>query len=295
MRMLILTLVAGAGLMLALGYLVGRGRFGDSRNTLAAVIGVLALGLAVRSIRTIPAGHVGIQNLFGSVADDSLGSGLRLVNPLVRVIPMSVMTQEQKETLEVPTREGLTVTMDVSILYRLDPQSAAAVYRAAGPRWAEILLTPQVRSVVRGVTATYEAKALYTSTREDVSNLIVSGLTGLVGARGVIVEAAALRQLTLPRGLAASIEQKLQAEQESQRMEFVLLKEKQEAERKRIEAQGIDAYQRVVAASLTPALLRFRGIEATLKLAESSNSKVVVVGSGPDGLPIILGGTGGER
>lgn len=293
--MLILTLALGAGLMLAMGYLAGRGRLGDSRNTLAACIGIAVLVLGIRAIRTIPAGHVGIQNLFGSVADESLGSGLRIVNPLVRVIPMSVMTQEAKETLEVPTREGLTVTMDVSILYRLDPPSAASVYREAGPRWAEILLTPQVRSVVRGVTATYEAKALYTSTREEVSGLIVNGLSGLVRNRGIVVEAAALRQLTLPRGLAASIEQKLQAEQESQRMEFILLKEKQEAERKRIEAQGIDAYQRVVAASLTPSLLRFRGIEATLKLAESQNSKVVVVGAGSDGLPIILGGTGGDR
>lgn len=293
--MLTITLVAAAGVTLALGYLVGRGRLGDSRNALAALIGVVALSLAVRSIRTIPSGHVGIQNLFGSVADEALGSGLRVVNPLVRVIPMSVMTQEQKETLEVPTREGLTVTMDVSILYRLDARAAAAIYREAGPSWAEILLTPQIRSVVRGVTATYEAKALYTSTREDVSGLIVSGLSGLVNGRGIVVEAVALRQLTLPRGLAASIEQKLQAEQDSQRMEFVLLKEKQEAERKRIEAQGIDAYQRVVAASLTSELLRFRGIEATLKLAESANSKVVVVGSGPNGLPIILGGTGGER
>jgi regulator of protease activity HflC (stomatin/prohibitin superfamily) len=182
------------------------------------------------------------------------------------------------------------VQLEVSVLYHLNPDKAAEVYKTIGPNYAEIILEPQFRSVSRGVTAGFEAKALYTSERELLASQIQEHLSKIVEPRGITIETAPLRRVGLPQRLSESIEEKLRADQESQRMEFVLTKEKQEAERKRIEAQGIADFQKIVAQGLNDAYLRWKGIEATEKLASSPNAKVVVVGSGKDGLPLILGG-----
>lgn len=287
MNMMITTL----GMLVAagIGLAMSRRRAGALPAAIASALGLVTTLVVLGSIRAVPAGHVAVVDVFGSVSAQALAPGLRLVNPFARTIPMSVKTLEMKETLEAPTREGLTVGVEVSVLYRLDESRASAVYREVGPRWADVLLVPQFRSVVRGVSAAYDAKALYTSGRQEVAERITAELAPLLADRGVIIETTALRKLTLPRGLQASIEQKLQAEQESQRMQWVLTREKQEADRKRIEADGIATAQRIIGQGLSEPLLRFRGIEATLKLAESPNAKVVVVGSGKDGLPLILG------
>ncbi|MEO8359886.1 MAG: prohibitin family protein [Vicinamibacteria bacterium] len=284
--MMITTLaaLAAAGIGLALS----RRNTGLWPTVAASFGGFMMLTFLLGSIRAIPAGHVAVVDLFGSVSPQPLPSGLRLVNPFASTIAMSVKTLENKEEVSAPTREGLTVGIEISVLFHLDPLHASDVYREVGPKWVDVLLIPQFRSVVRGVSATYEAKALYTSGRQEVADRIAAELAPLLAERGVIIETTALRKLTLPAGLQASIEQKLEAEQESQRMQFVLSREKQEAERKRIEAEGIATSQRIVAQGLTEPVLRYRGIEATLKLAESPNTKVVVVG-GKDGLPLILG------
>jgi prohibitin 1 len=252
-------------------------------------VGLALVGFA-QAVVVVPAGHVGVVDLFGRVSPQTLKSGLNLVNPLARVAKMSVQTQDMKEVMDVPSQEGLTVQLEVSALYHLDPEKAADVYRTVGTDYAEILLQPQFRSVTRGVTAQYEARALYTSEREKLAEAIATELRRLVEPRGVAVEATPLRKLTLPARLAAAIEEKLGAEQESQRMQFVLAKERQEADRRRIEAQGIADFQRIVTTGINDQLLRWKGIEATLKIAESQNAKVVIVGSGKDGLPLILGG-----
>jgi regulator of protease activity HflC (stomatin/prohibitin superfamily) len=203
-------------------------------------LGGLALILLVTSTITIvKAGHVGVVDLFGRVSTYTLKSGLQIVNPLARVIQMSVQTLEIKERMEVPSKEGMTMVIEVSVLYHLDPEKAADVYRTVGEDFVGVILEPQFRSITRGVTASYEAKALYTSEREAVAKLILDDLKQLVGPRGIVVEATPMRQLTLPAKITAAIEDKLSADQESQRMTFVLTKEKQEAERKRIEAQGV--------------------------------------------------------
>jgi prohibitin 1 len=252
-------------------------------------VGLAFVGFA-QAVVVVPAGHVGVVDLFGRVSPQTLKSGLNLVNPLARIAKMSVKTQDMKEVMDVPSQEGLTVQLEVSALYHLDPEKAADVYRTVGTEYAEILLQPQFRSVTRGVTAQYEARALYTSEREKLAEAIATELRRLVEPRGVAVEATPLRKLTLPARLAAAIEEKLGAEQESQRMQFVLAKERQEADRRRIEAQGIADFQRIVTTGINDQLLRWKGIEATLKIAESQNAKVVIVGSGKDGLPLILGG-----
>ncbi|MEW5693467.1 MAG: prohibitin family protein [Candidatus Hydrogenedentota bacterium] len=241
-----------------------------------------------QSLTVIPAGHVGVVDFFGIVSNKTLKAGINIVNPLARIIKFSIKTQEIKEVMEVPSKEGLNIHLEVSVLFHLNPEKAAEVYKTVGTNYIDIILVPQFRSVTRGVTAGYEAKALYTSEREMLSQLISTELQKIVEKRGIIIETSPLRKVGLPPGLSQSIEEKLRAEQESQRMEFILMKEKQEADRKRIEAQGIADFQKIVSAGISEQLLKWKGIEATEKLANSANSKIVIVGSGKDGLPIIL-------
>ncbi len=265
-------------------------RFQKSEATFAIMGFIVALLIALLQIFTIiPAGHTGVIDFLGYVSDNTLKPGVNIVNPMANVEKMSIKTQELKELMNVPSQEGLSVELEISLLYKLDSERANAIYKTVGPNYVEIILTPQFRSVVRGVTARYEAKALYTASREKLAGEIVSELEKLVGPRGITVEQAALRQIKLPSRLTQSIEEKLQAEQESQRMAFILLKETQEADRKRIEAKGIADFQDIVSKGISDQLLKWKGIEATEKLANSQNSKVVIIGSGKDGLPIILG------
>lgn len=236
----------------------------------------------------IPAGHVGVVDIFGNVQQTTLKSGINLVNPVARIIKMSIQTQELKETMDTPSKEGLTTQIEVSVLFHLNPEQASAVYKSVGENYISVILEPQFRSVSRGVTSLYEAKALYTAERSMLEQLIFDDLKKVVEPRGVTIESTPLRRVGLPPGLTAAIEEKLRSEQESQRMEFVLQKERQEADRKRIEAQGIADFQKIVTEGISENLLRWKGIEATLKIAESDNAKVVIVGSGKDGLPVIL-------
>ena len=192
--------------------------------------------------------------------------------------------------MQVLSKEGLTIALELSTLYRLNAESAAEVYKTiAGGNFEEVILVPQFRSISRAATASFQASALYSVEREQLAIQIQQELSKVVGPRGVIIESTPLRGVGLPPQLIEAIEQKQRADQESQRMEFILTKEKQEADRKRIEAQGISDFQRIVATGISEQLLRWKGIEATLKIAESNNSKVVIIGSGKDGLPIILG------
>jgi len=258
---------------------------GGAPLAVVAVAGVVALS---QLFTVVPAGHVGVVDFFGTVSPTSLKAGINMRNPLAHIAKMSIKTQELKEVMDVPSKEGLTVGLEISALFHLDPERAPEVYKTIGPNYEEIILQPQFRSVARGVTATYDAKALYTSEREVVARTILADLQKLVEPRGITVESTPLRKVGLPAGLTQAIEEKLRAEQESQRMEFVLLKEKQEAERKRIEAQGIADFQDIVTKGISEPLLRWKGIEATEKIASSPNAKVIVIGAGKDGLPLIL-------
>ena len=260
-----------------------------------AIVGiVLLLFLAGNPITVIPAGHVGVKDFFGNVSSSVLPAGVHVVFPFTRVVKMSVKTQEVKETAEVPSKEGLTMELEGSLLYRIDPQKADDIYRTIGKDYEEIAVHPQIRSAIREVTASYEAKVLYSAERERIARETLELFRKLAGDRGIVAEAVLLWKIGLPDIVANTIQEKLRREQEAEQMKFVLQKEQQEAERKRIEAQGIADFQRIVAAGISPALLEWKGIEATEKLAMSPNSKVVVIGSGKNGLPIILGGDGGK-
>lgn len=259
-------------------------------KTVAGIVGLFWLVVAViQCITVIPAGSVGVIDFFGTVSKETLNAGINVVNPLANIIKFSIKTQEIKETMQVPSKEGLNVQLEISVLFHLNPEEAANVYKGVASDYVNVLLVPQIRSVTRGVTSSYEAKALYTSEREVIANMIKEELIKIVSKRGITVETTPLRSVTLPPNISSAIENKLKAEQESQQMQFVLLKETQEAERKRIEAKGIADFQNIVMQGISENLLKWKGIEATEKLASSPNAKIIVIG-GKDGLPLILDG-----
>jgi regulator of protease activity HflC (stomatin/prohibitin superfamily) len=269
----------------------GAGGGGGSviRLGLALFVVFFVMVLLWASLAQVPAGHIGVLTLFGRVTGTVLPEGIHLANPFAINHTSSVRTQELKETASVPSSEGLVVNLDTSLLFRLDRNKAAEVFQTIGPNYIEVVVEPNLRSAIRSITSAHSANALYSSGREEVTRQIRDQLQAELAPRGVVVENVLLRDIQLPLTLKASIEAKQQAEQESLAMSFRLLKEKQEAERKRIEAAGIRDFQQIVAQGIDERLLRWKGIEATEQLSKSPNSKIVVIGGGKDGLPLILG------
>jgi prohibitin 1 len=253
------------------------------------LVGLLTVIFLFSAVTRVDSGAVGILTLFGRVTGEALPEGIHLINPFKTNHELSIRTQEIKETASVPSSEGLVMNLDTSLIFHLNPERAADVYQKIGPRYPEVLIEPNLRAAIREATASHSANALYTGEREAVARQIFDQLAKLLGERGFIVESVLLRDIQLPATLKASIESKQQAEQEALAMSFRLQKEKQEAERKRIEAAGIRDFQQIVAQGISSQLLEWKGIEATENLAKSPNSKVVVIGSGKNGLPLILG------
>ena len=253
---------------------------------IAAFLIVILLFSAVTRVST---GHVGVLTLFGRVTGEVLGEGIHLINPLKSNNEMSIQTQTIKESASVPSSEGLVMNLDTSLIYHLNPEKAAEVHQKTGANYESVVVEPTLRAAIRESTASHTANALYTGEREMVAKQIYDQLTSQLNQRGLLVENVLLRDIQLPGTLKASIEAKQQAEQEALAMSFRLQKEKQEAERKRIEAAGIRDFQQIVAQGISPQLLEWKGIEATETLAKSSNSKVVVIGNSKNGLPLILG------
>jgi len=253
----------------------------------AAGIVVALLGLLLGSFRVVPGGNVGVQILFGRIDDRPLTEGLSLINPLKQVRIMSVRTHELFEHADVPSKEGLTVGLEVSALFHLEPTAAARVYRSLGEAYARVYMLPQLRSVIRGATVNHEAKDLYTSGREVIAQQIQDELHKMLIERGIVLEKVLLRKIVLPKMVEDAINTKLAAEQDSERMRFVLLKERQEAERKRVEAAGIADFQRIVMQGISEPLLKWKAIEVAHELSKSPNTKVVILGD-KSGLPIIL-------
>jgi regulator of protease activity HflC (stomatin/prohibitin superfamily) len=227
--------------------------------------------------------------MFGRVTGETLGEGIHLINPLKTNNEMSVQTQSIKESASVPSSEGLMMSLDTSLIFHLNPDRAAEVFQKIGSDYQSKVVEPTLRAAIRESTASHSANALYTGEREVVAKQIFDQLSSQLSQRGMTVENVLLRDIQLPSTLKASIEAKQQAEQEALAMNFRLQKETQEAQRKRIEAQGIRDFQQIVAQGISPQLLEWKGIEATENLAKSGNSKVVVIGNNKNGLPLILG------
>mmetsp|Transcript_17318 Transcript_17318/g.31228 ORF Transcript_17318/g.31228 Transcript_17318/m.31228 type:complete len:304 (+) Transcript_17318:729-1640(+) len=266
-----------------------------SRNVacgfILAVLSIVFLVALFEFSFVVPPGEVGIVVTLGQV--NSFTSGLHFRFPFVsRLELLSAKIQILEKNNIVPTKEGLAVALDTAVLFRLNTTLVSQLYRQIGSNYAQVLIEPEAASAVRGLTSESEAKALYSSGRNMIQDTIREELIEKLGPRGIIIEDVLLKDIKLPDELTKSIEAKVQAEQDAARMQFVLMKEKQEAQRKAIEAQGVADFQRIVSEGISPELLRWKGIEATEKFSESKNSKIVIVGNSDNGLPVIFSAAG---
>lgn len=262
-------------------------------------VGVFLVFILIFNMVTIiPAGATGVVQIFGKVQDKEIQSGIHLINPLANVVKMSIRTEQytmsiapaegqQKgdDSISSLTKEGLEVSIDFTALYRLEESRAADVYREVGLDYVGKLIRPEIRGVIRDIVSQYEAKELYSEKRQEASARMFSLLTERLGSRGVIIEQAVIRNVQLPASLAKAIQEKLAAEQESQRYDFVLEKEKKEADRKRIEAEGQRDSQKIIDESLSPEYLNYMYIRE-LKDREGT---IYVPINPSNGLPMFKG------
>jgi regulator of protease activity HflC (stomatin/prohibitin superfamily) len=270
-----------------------------ARGFILAGIVVMLIGISISCFVQIDAGQVGVKKLFGKVQPDVLESGLHFINPLYEVEKLDVKTQnytmsgihdegtkQGDDAIRVLTADGLEVTIDLTVLYRLIPVDAPRLVRETGVDYEYKIVRPIARTRIRDNAVYYEAVALYSTKRDEFQNRIFQGIENDFKKRGLLLENLLVRNITLPAAVKSTIEQKIQAEQEAQKMQFVLQKERQEADRKRVEAQGIADYQRIISESLTDRQLQYEQIKAYKEMALSQNAKIIVMGKG--NTPVIL-------
>ena len=272
-------------------------------SSYAFAIGLLiaSLGIFSKVFVIIQPGTVGVQTLFGKVQTDVLESGLRIMNPFMDVTTFDIRTQnytmsgvhdEGKKTgddaIRALTADGLEVVMDLSVLYRVVPTEAPKILSTIGTDFENVVIRPVTRTRIRDNTVYYDAVSLYSTKREEFQSQIFKSIEKDFKDRGLFLEQLLVRNITLPQSVRTTIESKINAEQEAQKMQFVLQKEKQEAERKRMEAQGIADYQRIINTGLSDNQLQYEQIKAYKEIATSPNSKVIIM-SGGKGNPVIIG------
>merc|ERR1719416_252052 len=251
---------------------------------------VFVLVCILSSLRTVPAGHLGLVTTFGSPNPALQSPGMHVCSPFASMVHFSVKTTRFEQSNTVPTKEGLLVGLDVALLFRVLPEKVFEIYTTLGGNYVDVLVAPLLASEVRGITSQNDAKVLYNSGREILQENLFTSMEAALRPRGLVLEHVLLRGVTLPAQLMQSIEAKAKAEQAAEQMKFVLMKEQQEAERKTIEARGIAEFQRIVTDGITPALLQWKGIEATEKFTGSPNSKLVIMGNSKASLPVMFSG-----
>jgi regulator of protease activity HflC (stomatin/prohibitin superfamily) len=263
--------------------------------------GLVLLGILTACVKQIDAGEVGVKVLFGSVQPDVLNSGLHIVNPLLDIWKMDIKTQNYTmsgvhdegnktgdDAIRVLASDGLEVTIDLTVLYRVIANDAPRLLKETGEDFRDKIVRPITRTKIRDNAVYYQAVDLFSTRRDEFQQRIYKSIEDDFKKRGLLLEQLLVRNITLPNSVKASIESKINAEQDAKKMEFVLLKEKQEAERKRVEAQGIADYQKIINTGLTEQQLQYEQIKALKELSLSSNAKVIVMGKG--GAPIIIDG-----
>jgi regulator of protease activity HflC (stomatin/prohibitin superfamily) len=262
-----------------------------SKTGILIALLLIGLGVVFSSFVQIDAGQVGVKKLFGKVQPTVLNSGLNMVNPLYEIEKMDIRTQNYTmsgindeghksgdDAIKVLTADGLEVTIDLTVLYRVVPTDAPKLVRETGVDYEDKIVRPIARTRIRDNAVYYEAIALFSTKRDEFQNRIFKQIENDFKLRGLLLENLLVRNITLPTAVKGTIEQKIQAEQEAQKMQFVLQKERQEADRKRVEAQGIADYQRIISESLTDKQLQYEQIKATMELAKSQNAKIIMMG-----------------
>lgn len=301
MTLFILGLIA-----LILGIMIGRRPSPMSHYAHYLRLGgilIAIIGLLAASFVQIGTGEIGVQVLYGNVQNNVLASGLHMINPLVEVRHMDIKTQnytmsavrnegaqEGDDAIRVLSADGLEVIIDMTVLYKVIPSAAPNILRETGIDYTDKIVRPLTRTKVRDNAVYYDAVSLYSTKRDEFQTRIVNSIEDEFRKRGLLLEQLLIRNIALPQAVKTSIEQKISAEQDAQKMQFVLQKERQEADRKRVEAQGIADYQRIISASLTDKQLQYESIKAQLEIAKSANAKVIIMGKGSS--PVILDAKG---
>jgi regulator of protease activity HflC (stomatin/prohibitin superfamily) len=269
--------------------------------TLAGIV-IIVIGVVTSAIRQINPGQVGVQVLFGKVNDNVLYEGLNFVNPLVEVQEMTIKTQNYTmsrtssegqtlgdDAIRVLSKDGLEVVIDLTVLYKVMPTEAPNLYKKIGLNYQDVIIRPVTRTGIRESASYYDAIALFSEKREEFEVQIMDLISREFKKRGLVLENLLVRNIKLPESVEQSIERKITAVQEAQRMKYVLEKEEQEADRKRVEAQGNADAQRIVAQALTDKVLQFEMIKVQKELVNSPNSKIIVLGGKDGSVPFILG------
>ncbi|GAB3915136.1 prohibitin family protein [Mucilaginibacter boryungensis] len=272
-------------------------RFGGIAVSVGVVLFVL--GLLLSCFKTIEPGKVGVQVLFGKVQDNVLESGLHVINPLVDVTTFDIQTQnytmsgthnegdvQGDDAIRVLSSDGLEVTIDLSVLYNVIPYKTPFIMQNIGVDFKDKIVRPVTRTALRDNAVAYQAVDLYSTKRQEFQNKINSTISKNFEQNGLRVQQILVRNISLPQSVKASIESKINAEQEAQKMQFVLQKERQEADRKRVEAQGIADYQKILSTGLSDKQLQYEAIKAQKEIALSPNTKVIIMGG--KGNPIML-------
>jgi regulator of protease activity HflC (stomatin/prohibitin superfamily) len=261
---------------------------------------LILLGLFSSMFKQIDAGKVGVKSLYGSVDSGVLESGLHVINPLLDITEFDIQTQnytmsavhgegsqEGDDAIRVLSNDGLEVVIDLTVLYRVIPTDAPKIFKNIGVDYTDKIVRPITRTRIRDNAVFYDAVALYSTKRNEFQERIFKSIESDFKTRGLVLEQLLIRNIDLPNSVKKSIESKINAEQDAQKMTFVLQKEKQEAERKRVEAQGIADYQRIISSGLTDKQLQYEQIKAQKELAASPNSKIIFM-NGKGSAPVIL-------
>jgi len=273
-------------------------RYGGIATTIGIVF--IVLGIFLSAFKTISPGQAGVQTLFGKVQSNVLESGLHVVNPLVDVTSFNIQTQNYTmsgvhsegevvgdDAIRMLCSDGLEVTIDVSVLFRVNAQKIPYIYQNIGVDYLDKLVRPVTRTVLRDNAVNYQAVDLYSTKRQQFQDRIFRTISTNFAKNGLELQQILVRNVSLPASVKASIESKINAEQEAQKMQFVLQKERQEAERKRVEAQGIADYQKILSTGLSDKQLQYESIQAQKAIATSANAKVIIMGNSKT--PVILG------
>jgi regulator of protease activity HflC (stomatin/prohibitin superfamily) len=297
-----MTLIVIGILLLLAGFAMLRGepivkRFAGTVRIIGVL--VLILGVLTSCIVQIDSGQIGVKKLFGRVLPEVLPSGLHFINPLYEITQMDIKTQnytmssvkdegtkEGDDGIRVLTSDGLEVVIDMTVLYKVLPSEAPNIIRETGLDYTDKIIRPLTRTKIRDNAVYYQAVELYSTKRDEFQQRIFKNIEDDFRKRGLVLEQLLVRNITLPQSVKTAIEQKINAEQEAQKMQFVLQKERQEADRKRVEAQGIADYQHIISESLTDKQLQYEQIKAMKELAASANAKMIILGKG--GPPVIL-------
>jgi len=259
---------------------------------------VVIVGVLISSLYQVEPGEVGVQKLFGKVNPNVLESGLNFKNPLVEVVTFDIKTENYTmsgvedeggktgdDAIRVLSADGLEVVIDLTVLYRVVSSEAPRILREIGTDYRNVIVRPICRTKIRDNAVYYDAIALYSTRRDEFQARIYKTIESDFKDRGLILEQLLVRNIVLPASVKATIESKINAEQEAQKMTFVLQKEKQEAERKRVEAQGIADYQKILSTGLSDKQLQYEMIKA---IATSPNAKLIIMNGGKNTTPVIL-------